>query len=202
VRINTPVEGEVLDGVIAVRGSADAAAFATYELHYGISHDPGAFSAPFAGNNIPIIDTELGQWDTTGLENGPYTLRLVVRDTFGNAHENRVRVYIEHGAPTDVPTLTPTWTPEVTETPTLAPPTDTPAPIPPTDTPVVVVEPPTNTPEPPPAPPVDTPVETPTDTPLPLVETPTLDATQVITSATLITEVVTITATVTITAGN
>lgn len=192
VRLSSPAEGEVLDGIVTVRGSADAAAFARYELQYGISHEPGAFSAPFAGNNGPLIDTELGQWDTRGLENGPHTLRLVVRDTFGNEYENRVRVYIEHGTPTDVPTLTPTWTPEVVDTPT-----ETLVPLP-ADTPVVV-EPPTNTPEPTVAPPVDTPVEIPTDTPVPPAETPTLESSQPITSAAVITDAVPITATVVIT---
>ncbi len=49
VSIRQPVEGEVLSGIVTVIGSADVSSFESYELQYGISHDPGAFSQPFSG---------------------------------------------------------------------------------------------------------------------------------------------------------
>ncbi len=140
--IRQPVEGEVVSGIVTVIGTADAPAFASYELQYGISHDPGAFSPPISGpfGNV-VIEGTLGQWDTTGLQDGPHTLRLIVRDQAGAEREFRVRVFITHDAPTPLPEVTPTWT---SEAPTAMPlPTDTlpppvePTPMPPVDTPVV-----------------------------------------------------------------
>ena len=159
VIIREPVDGEIVSGVITVVGSADAPAFASYELQYGVSHDPGAFSPPVSGPyGSPVVENVLGQWDTSGLEDGPHTLRLVVRDRAGAERETRVRVFVTHEAPPTPVEATPTWTPEA---PTPLPlPTDTP-PVLPTDTPVVVLP----TPEPtwtlPPPP------ETPTEAPPP-----------------------------------
>lgn len=177
VVIREPVEGEIVSGIVTVVGSAEAPAFASYELQYGISHDPGAFSPPISGPfDAPMIDGVLGEWDTTGLQDGPHTLRLVVRDQAGAEREARVRVFVTHEEPTTLPEDTPTWTPEA---PTPAPlPTDTLPPPPPTDTPVVEVP----TPEPTwTLPPVDTPVPvepTPTWTPegVPPAETPATGA--------------------------
>lgn len=187
VTIRSPIEGEVLDGMVTIMGSADAPAFTNFTVQYGISHDPGAFSEPFVNNSTPVIDNQLGQWDTQGLDSGPYTLRLAVRDNAGHEYESKVHLFIQHATPTEPQTATPTWTPLPTNTPTNAPPTDTP----------VVVDTPTNTPEATLAPPVDTPVVV--DTPTLLPDTPTPAATEPITSATIITSAGFITATVTVT---
>lgn len=167
VVIRSPVEGEVLDGVVTVLGSANAPAFASYELQYGISHDPGAFSPPIAGPfGAPVVDGTLGLWDTSGLGDGPHTLRLVVRDQVGSEYDRRVRVFVSHATPTWTPQPTPTWTPLPEETPTPEPPTPEPLPPEPTWTP-----PPTDTPWPADTP---TPEETPTPTDTPVEEpTPT-----------------------------
>jgi penicillin-binding protein 1C len=177
--IRSPVEGEVLDGVVTVRGSANVPGFASYELQYGISHDPGAFSPPVVGPfGGPVLDGELGLWDTRGLGDGPHTLRLLVRDTSGREYEQRVRVFISHATPTWTPPASPTWTPIPTDTPE---PTWTPLP---TDTPPVV-ELPTDTPEP-----TWTPVEEPAEVAPPESELPPgepITATDVVTTSTMIT---------------
>jgi penicillin-binding protein 1C len=174
VVIRQPVEGESVSGVIAVVGTANVPAFANYELQYGVSHDPGAFSAPIAGPfGAPMINGVLGQWDVSGLGAGPHTLRLLVRDQTGREYEQRVRVFVTQ--PTATPLPSPTWTqpPLPTATPIL--PTNTPVIVPtntpvilPTDTPPVIV--PTDTPV---LIPTDTPVVLPTDTPPVVVPTET-----------------------------
>lgn len=157
--ITSPGEGESVRGVLPIFGSASLPGFASYELQYGISHDPGAFSPPFSGPvGAPVISGQLGTWDTTGLGNGPHTLRLLLRASNGAQYETRVRVFVDNTRPTDMPAPTPTWTPEAPtlEPPTVLPPTETPwptdTPLPP-DTPVL----PTDTPLPPEEPPVDAP---------------------------------------------
>jgi hypothetical protein len=127
--------------------------FASFELQYGISHDPGAFSLPIAGPfGAPLVNGQLGTWDTTQLENGPHTLRVLVRDQRGQQYEARVRLWVENRAAAEPPTGTPTDLPsESTATWTLEPPTPTwtvEAPVlteVPTETPTSTLEPPTPT---------------------------------------------------------
>jgi membrane peptidoglycan carboxypeptidase len=186
VAIVDPPDGMQVSGVVPVFGSANVPEFASYELQYGESHDPGAFSTPIYGPvGGPVVNGQLGQWDTTGLQNGPHTLRLLVRDQRGGQFEARVRVFVENRPPEE-PTLepTPTWTPEVivptevpTQMPTLPPPPPPTATLPPVpDTPTAVpptIEPPTPTPmEPDP-----TPVEPNPTAALPTPEQPPQDAT-------------------------
>lgn len=184
VTISDPPDGMAVSGVVRVVGSANVPDFANYELQYGESHSPGAFSPPIYGPvNAPVVNGQLGQWDTTNLKDGPHTLRLLVRDTKGAQYEARVRVFVQH-QPAEQPT--PTWTP-LPEQPTPLPPTPipeqpTPIPLPPTDTPIAP-PPPTDTPV---APPTDTPVAPPpTDTPAapPPVDTPVEVPTEVPTTA-------------------
>ena len=83
-------EGMIVSGVVTVVGSANVPDFAAYELQYGISHDPGAFSLAIYGPvNSPVANGQLGWWDVSSLENGPHTLRLLVRDTHGRIYEAR-----------------------------------------------------------------------------------------------------------------
>lgn len=66
----------MVSGQAPVFGSASVPDFASYQIEYGISHDPGAFSLPIYGPvNTPVINGQLGWWDVSGLENGPHTLR-------------------------------------------------------------------------------------------------------------------------------
>lgn len=186
VAIRGPVEGEIVSGVVTVVGSAEAPAFASYELQYGVSHDPQAFSAPIWGpTGPPVLDGVLGQWDTTELGEGSHTLRLVVRDQAGTEYDARIRLFVAPPpvieAPTPIPVEpTPTWTIAVTpviDEPTPLPlPTDTIA-LPtaelPTLTPTLIAPPPAE--EPTPTLVVEFPTNTPTDTPV--IDVPTVEPT-------------------------
>lgn len=216
VAIREPVEGEIVSGIVQIIGSADAPAFVSYELQYGISHDPGAFSAPFVGPiGGPVIDGLLGEWDTQGMAEGPHTLRLVVRDQAGSERDVRVHLFVVGATPTPPPLEpTATWT---IEAPTALPiptetapaPTALPAPTVAPATATAIVEIPTSTSV------VEVPTATPiavepTVTPLPTetaaieatptwtVEAPTLEAPTVeatAASAGIVTETVPITET-------
>lgn len=139
MQITQPGEGESVQGVVSVVGVANVPAFASYELQYGISHEPGAFSGAIWGPiGQPSGGGILGQWDTSTLTNGPHTLRLLVRDSFGNSYESRVRLFVDNPAATVTPSPSPspTWTPVWTPTPEAATPTPIPLPI---ETPSVVL---------------------------------------------------------------
>lgn len=133
VTITSPGEGAAVQGTVTVMGSANVPGLANYELQYGVSHDPGAFSPPIWGPAPNAIENNvLGYWETGNLEPGPHTLRLVVRDQYGTEYEHRVRVFVdrpqaaeEPPAVEPTPTWTPTWTP-IADEPAL--PTETPTP--------------------------------------------------------------------------
>ncbi|MBN1200841.1 MAG: transglycosylase domain-containing protein [Anaerolineae bacterium] len=117
VIVSTPAENMTVEGVVPIMGALTMPDFNRYELRYGVSHAPEAFSQPFAVETTqwPEANSLLGQLDTRalGLENGPYTLRLVVIDNYGRSVTRDVHVNISNPEPTPVPTALPT--------PTLAP---------------------------------------------------------------------------------
>jgi hypothetical protein len=175
VDILAPAEGQTVAGVVTVTGSANVTDFVAYELQYGVSHTPGAFSPAIAGPfGTPVVNGVLGEWDVRGLNAGPHTLRLLVRDRAGALYERRVRLYVENVPPTVVPTwtpfpsYTPTWTALPTSTWTPLPP---PPPAEPPTATATLTESPTATPVAtlPLAPtlaPIETPTELPTEAPI------------------------------------
>ncbi len=151
--IERPEPNAQVQGVVQIIGTAKMGDFSHYVVEYGVGTNPlgwGPVSAPI-GN---MVDRGLlTQWDTRELDNGPYTLRLVVYDHHGNWIE--ARVLVEVANPTPTPTSTPTATPTRTRTPTATrTPTGTPTPTAsptPTATPTPDAS-PTPTPSPPAAP--------------------------------------------------
>jgi membrane peptidoglycan carboxypeptidase len=169
--ISQPLDGSTVRGRFNLEGSAVAANFSHYQIEVGQGTDPRTFSRIYGPINQLIEQGILGTFDATQVDNGPYTLRLMVFDQNGGAVEARVRDLVVNpiSTPTSSPTSTLTPTPTVllpTATSTLAPsatstmiPTNTPTAVP-TATPTVEL--PTLTPIPLPT---ELPPESPTDTP-------------------------------------
>jgi hypothetical protein len=95
--------------------------FSRYEIRYGIGHTPAAFSEPLLTitNQQPQADSPLGQFDTRTLENGPYTLRLVVIDNLGRDVVRDIHIIVNNPQqPTPPPAVpTPTLAPSLTPPP-------------------------------------------------------------------------------------
>lgn len=166
--ITRPLDGSTARGTITLEGSAVAANFSHYQVELGLGTNPQDLILIHGPVNQLVEQGVLGVFDTTKVENGPYTLRLVVFDQTGGATESRVRLLVDNPpTPTATQTLTPmpTATPTPTATETVIP-TDTP-----TATPTFTV-----TPEPPTATPTSLPTELPTETP---TATPTPSPTNV-----------------------
>jgi 1A family penicillin-binding protein len=171
VAIFSPVEGETISGLVTVYGTVNVPNLMSYELQYGESHDPGAFSAPVSGPyGGSVVNGPVAQWDASAMRDGPYTLRLLARDSQGVQYEARTRIFVAQPVPTFAPSTplpeqpTPTWTPvpaQWTPPPQPDQPTATWTP-PPTEPPDILLETPL-------------PVETPLPTEIPVVEefTPT-----------------------------
>jgi 1A family penicillin-binding protein len=192
VELTQPRDGDVVEGIVPIYGSARIDDLAHYEVQYGMGETPLGWGQ-VARNNMSLEDGVLATWDTRQLENGLHAIRVVVFDHYGNsAASPAVRVRVANPTPTvsPTPTSTPTVTitttatvthtstptasetPELTSTPTAMPPTYTPMALTPTAT--------TTAPPPPTATPTATqplPTATPTATlPLPTA-TPTVTAT-------------------------
>jgi 1A family penicillin-binding protein len=176
VLITSPAEGSTVSGIVPLLGSVEMPNFDHYNLRFGAGRDPGALDWISGPHEAQVTDGQLGEWNTSGLDDGEYTIVVIARGKNGERVEAHAHVRVQNGAPqpTDTPVPLPTDTPVPlptdtsvplpTETP---PPTSTPEPNTPTPAPTHT---PTDTPtptEPPAATPIPTPTETPTETPTP-----------------------------------
>ncbi len=131
--ITSPRPGEALRGVTAITGTANAVGFVSYELSFAYPDDPTGTWFLIAQSSRPVQGGTLGEWDTTLVTDGTYTLRLLVRLDDGSslevlAPDLRVRNYTPVETPTPGPVLVfPTRTLPAA-TPALSAPTFTPLP--------------------------------------------------------------------------
>jgi membrane peptidoglycan carboxypeptidase len=187
VEITQPRDGDLVEGLVPVYGSARMDDLNRYELQYGVGDSPIGWG-PIGGQNLVLEDAVLISWDTRVLRNGLYSVRVVAFDHHGNsAASPAVRVRVMNPTPTATATPPATATPTTTVSPTMTPvgtetPTGTPTPSPTaspvatptatsTSTPTVLV------------PPTATPTETATPSPVPSA-TPTASPTAIPPTAT------------------
>jgi hypothetical protein len=91
IAITTPSSGEVVTGVVTVRGTTDVDGFASYQLDFSYASNPTDTWFTLHTSTQPAVDSPLVDWDTTPITDGDYVLRL--------------RVYFEDGAFQDATTL-------------------------------------------------------------------------------------------------
>lgn len=88
--IRSPQDGDSINGVVDILGTANIDNFAFYTLEYRSITSEGTWRAIMAGTE-QICETFceeeelLGSWDTSLVTPADYALRLVVTDTSGNA---------------------------------------------------------------------------------------------------------------------
>lgn len=131
VALRSPYRGEVVQGAVAILGSARIERFQFYKLEWAPVDDGERWSAVSDTVDQPMVNGLLDMWDTTGLPDGAYRLKLTVVDT---DYQERCRVTVENvvvaniGTPAATETPTATVTPEPSAAPTDMP-TDAPAEI-------------------------------------------------------------------------
>ena len=125
--IREPLGGEAIDGVVTIEGSASHPSFVSYDLSFSHSNNPTGtwFQIGDAVRTI-VSDGRLGLWDTTGITDGFYTLRLrvhlsnnIVLESFVEGLRIRNSTTIETATPQPY---------KVTATPLIPLPTRTPRP--------------------------------------------------------------------------
>jgi hypothetical protein len=94
VFISSPESSDVVSGIIEINGTVDISDFGFYKFEIsGMNSD--TWLTIQAGDS-PKVDEMLGFWDTTQLEPGNYSLRLVVVDNQGLQRDPcEVSVYVE-----------------------------------------------------------------------------------------------------------
>jgi hypothetical protein len=109
--ILSPVEGQILQGLVAVSGSVTVLGFEKYDLSFAYQDDLTQTWFVLASSSLPIFEGDLGSWDTTTLTDGDYILRLRVFLLDGSVQETtlsglRVRNYTAIPTSTFTPTAT------------------------------------------------------------------------------------------------
>lgn len=130
ITISSPKEGDVLQGVVEIRGRTDAEDYESAELHFSFHSDPTGTWFLISESFEPVEDGLLALWDTSNITDGTYSIRLTVnkrgdmRDSF-RVDNLRVRNYspIETDTPSPFIDVLESPTPENTQTP--RPPTPT-----------------------------------------------------------------------------
>lgn len=133
VRLDSPKAGDAVQGIVAVLGNTDVRGFLSYELAFSFEEDAALTWFVIVESEEPIEDGTLGEWDTTTLTDGTYSLRLTVHlegeDPVVILVEGiRVRNYSSIETNTPAPTSTPA--PGLTATPTVTSPLPTPTDLP------------------------------------------------------------------------
>jgi len=97
VRITSPGANATISGRTAIQGTATHGRFQFYKIEYGQGEEPTAWHVISNVHREPVSNGLLEEWDTTGLPNGVYWLRLTVVDVTGNFPPPfRVRVAIQN----------------------------------------------------------------------------------------------------------
>ncbi len=79
--ISSPAANATVGGTVTITGTASDANFSEYEFHYGAGAAPATWTG--IGTNprtTQVTNATLGSWNTTGLADGTYTIRLRVYD--------------------------------------------------------------------------------------------------------------------------
>jgi len=76
VKIDQPALFSQIGGKVAIRGTAAGDGFKNFRIQIGEGLNPKDW-VQIAENTIPILNSQLAEWDTTG-RNGLYAIRLVV----------------------------------------------------------------------------------------------------------------------------
>ena len=107
--VNTPRQGEALQGVVTVKGTSDMTGFLSSEIAFAYAGDPTGTWFLIAASSQPVEDGTLATWDTTTITDGDYVLRLRVYLTDGtNLDVTVANLRVRNYTPVETPTPAPT----------------------------------------------------------------------------------------------
>ncbi len=83
--ITSPANGTQLKGSVDIRGTASGTNFQQYVLHYGAGSSPSTWTQIGSVHTTLVTNGLLGIFDTTGLPDGTYTVRLTATSSGGSS---------------------------------------------------------------------------------------------------------------------
>jgi hypothetical protein len=83
VMLTEPQDSSTVSGIVPIMGSANIPNFGFYKFEMAKTNDNNWLSVE--ANNRPVVNNQLGNWNTSRLDPGAYQLRLVVTDNEGLA---------------------------------------------------------------------------------------------------------------------
>ena len=109
IGISSPTAGQTVSGVVQINGQASATDFNRYQLEVAPANS-GSFAIVFGPVGTPVQNGLLGQWDTIGVPNGAYDLRITMFSASGGTASRTVSIIVNNVTPTIVPTPLPIFT--------------------------------------------------------------------------------------------
>jgi len=91
--IISPLDSTLINRTIKIIGTATDPHFALYQVYYGIGWSPNQWIL-IKESNTPVIEGVLAEWNTDLLQDGRYTVRLVVKDLVNNQTEDRILLIV------------------------------------------------------------------------------------------------------------
>ncbi len=123
IAITSPSQNAVVRGTVPIVGTAADNAFWKYEVYFAaepVPNDQWTFLGTV--HERPVIDGLLETWETAGLPDGRYSIKLRVVDRTGNYREVIARgITVANTLPTNTPTPIATRSPTPTATPAATP---------------------------------------------------------------------------------
>lgn len=140
VTLTAPAEGQTVSGVVVISGAAASPQFQRYELEFAYEPNPTDAWFPIQDPTLtPQPGGALGQWNTAGISDGVYLIRLRLYRLDGSFAEAFIHnVLLSNGMPTPPGPATPVGATAPAEATSPAP----------TATGAIVELPPTSTPRP------------------------------------------------------
>ncbi|MCG2795785.1 MAG: right-handed parallel beta-helix repeat-containing protein, partial [Actinomycetia bacterium] len=96
--IKEPKDGKLIAGEVQIEGTATCPDFSRYTLSFAPESDPGSWTQ-IGEYSEPVKKGLLGTWDTRGLPDGPYLLKLTVFSTSGPVAEDQVQIGVDNNPP-------------------------------------------------------------------------------------------------------
>jgi len=135
--ILSPTDGQVLTGVVEIKGSVPGDDFRYAEVSYAFEDGSAPNWFPLNRLEKPVYDDVLARWDTTTITDGVYRLRVAVYRSDGSTDEITLQglrvgnyTHYDEASPTEQAAVVESQTAPVELTPTSTPlprPTDLPA---------------------------------------------------------------------------
>lgn len=98
-RIGSPRDGSKVSGLVDIKGTAYSSEdFKQYRVLIGQGSDPSVWTL-IRTSPVPISYGSLVQWDTIGLMEGAYSIKLEAEDLAGNISTHQVAIAVDNTAP-------------------------------------------------------------------------------------------------------